>query len=174
MLGAIPGGARAVLAMQTIRTRGCSTQPLTPAVSAVAETSERSQVLEKSAPGSTTLLGMAVRGWFCCLVAAGLGLGLQPIAPLPAPASCKAPAVTLGLPEGQIRSPHHRKKAPSQPAGRQRGCNGVFWVKLFRELLKCFVLMMAIVIFFSLPLRHFWNSLLLPNSQIAAFQPELE
>jgi len=41
-----------------------------------------------------------------------------------------------------------REEVSSQPAQSQRGCAGVFWVRLCRELLKCFVLMMMIIIIF--------------------------
>lgn len=35
-----------------------------------------------------------------------------------------------------------------QPASSQQGCGRIFWVRLCRKLLKCFVLMMMIIIYF--------------------------
>lgn len=47
------------------------------------------------------------------------------------------------------------EEVSSQPAGSQRGCGGVFWVRLCRELLKCFVLMMMIIIIIFFPTETF-------------------
>lgn len=38
------------------------------------------------------------------------------------------------------------EEVSSQPAGSQLGCGGIFWVRLCRELLKCFVLLLLIII----------------------------
>lgn len=43
----------------------------------------------------------------------------------------------------------------SQPAGSQLGCGGIFWVRLCRELLKCFVLMMMMIIIIFFPTETF-------------------
>lgn len=67
--------------------------------------------------------------------------------------------VTLGLPEGPRPSTpvwkgshgtiSSGRSSPSQLVASREGCGGVFWVRLCRELLKCFVLMvMMIIIFF--------------------------
>lgn len=43
------------------------------------------------------------------------------------------------------------EEVSSQPAGSQLGCAVIFWVRLCRELLKCFVLMMMMIIIFFPP-----------------------
>lgn len=41
-----------------------------------------------------------------------------------------------------------REEVFCQPASSQQGCGRVFWVRLCRELFKCFVLMMMMIIIF--------------------------
>lgn len=108
--------------------------------------------------------GFAGRLW---VLAALTGLGLRrargeasaSLTSLLLPPGTAQAACGVPWPPGWTKSIHlsaerllwyrfQQEEVSSQPAGSQWGCGGVFWVKLCRELLKCFVLMMMMIIIF--------------------------